>query len=174
MGNNPVNLVDVLGLSPRDVMKIREFFEQHVASETLSGYRMNYPVVNNILKNTGLNKKLQLCYEQANKLKININKNLKGTLDANWTIKKTGTNSNFLVTRPVYDTSAIESRSEPGIGNLHVEHWWLTAYSDDPADPIITLDPWRNHFYLEHPTYPEQFQLNNTIDDIFSQCGCSY
>lgn len=88
MGNNPINFVDVLGLSPRDVMKIREFFEQHVASETLSGYRMNYPVVNNILKNTGLNKKLQLCYEQANKLKININKNLKGTLDANWTIKK--------------------------------------------------------------------------------------
>ena len=125
--NDPVNFVDIFGLSPKDVKNILDSFKSEVAAMTDEGKRNNFYIYNNLAipaqqlgawsvtgKAEGL---YNGCKGQAYLLQASLNE-IMGSLDDKW---------QFNVTPTWAGT-----------------HYILTAKSSQKNDPTILLDPWRN------------------------------
>ena len=132
-GNNPVNWVDFWGLSERDVLKILETFRRVVEDLTKNGRRFKIPTLNNVLSSSqmaveyiaeewcnvdlGLSPRYLGCGEQWSVLAGELNKN---TYDDHWEFELDKTHSGFFY------------------------HERGRAVSENPNDPILILDPWKN------------------------------
>ena len=132
--NDPINFIDMNGLSPNDVKTITNTFNNTVTSMTNSGQRASPGAWNNF--NSSINSltggaaghPYQGCYDQAN--------TMSGALsgqhyDDQWTFSQVGSNGPHL-----------EPQSFLG-GNLF-PHWWLEGHSSNPMDPTLIIDPYNN------------------------------
>ncbi|WP_194867185.1 RHS repeat-associated core domain-containing protein [Pseudoalteromonas sp. PPB1] len=132
VGGNPLHKVDSLGLSPEDVSRIYQAFDNKVQSMTQSGQRTSPGSWNNFNRSLSdisggkLGNDYKGCYEQANAM---IKKLRGGKYDDKWKFKLTGSD--------LYSF-------QPGYTLPNLAHWWVTAISDNPNDPVLTLDPWKN------------------------------
>jgi RHS repeat-associated protein len=135
-GGNPLRYIDPLGLSDADVARMVEVFEANVEVMTTAGQRTEPGSWNNISRSLydasrGLVGHNYLgCGEQA----LTIQARVQGeTYDDEWTFTLSG--SNF--PQIAYD------------GWPTITHWWVTAKSNNPSDPVVILDPWRNQHRLQ-------------------------
>ncbi len=138
--NNPVNEIDLLGLSPADVIRLTTLSQSYTSLMTQNGQRMGNGDINNILSSLqrlGRSKNPYLgCGEQADALVQFLN--------------GTGTDDPWQFYRvDGYD----------GI----VPHQWLVAVSGNPNDPQLYLDPWKNQFN----TSGNQMHGNNMWNSTF-------
>ena len=127
--------MDPLGLSPADVSNIIANFNIAVDHMTAVGQRTSPASWNNLNRNLydisngnwGANYKG--CGEQAETIQDILKSK---EYEDGWTFSITG--SNF-------------ASVQPGRFMPNGPHWWVTAKSNNPNDPVITLDPWRNYTY---------------------------
>jgi len=126
VGNNPVNLVDLFGLSQQDVNSIFSGYNQATTSMNQAGYRYGFfPPFSSANSDISgrwwnlfywtpwYNGKGWECYSQSKYLAQQLNSQ---QYDDQWTI--------ITVTRP------------------DLTHTWVEATSNNPSDPSIRLDPW--------------------------------
>ena len=131
VGSRALAAIDPSGLSPADVQKILDQFNQAVREMTASGQRMDPGWINNMIRSANdvsggrLGHRYLGCGEQALQVQ---SREQNQKYDDQWTFKITGGDAP--------DVSADEPHIFP--------HVWLTATSSDPSDPRIVLGPWRN------------------------------
>ena len=119
VGSAPMAYTDPLGLSQKDVERIRLLFSRRVNAEIANGVR--YPgsgringMVNNLFFMT-TRPYYQVCVDQASNLKAALDvAPFQSTLDDKWT---------FTHTR-------------------NLVHHWVEGRSNNPTDPVLVLDPW--------------------------------
>lgn len=117
VGNNPVNLVDLFGLSQQDVNSILNGYNQATTAMNQAGHRVGWfpPLssLNSDLYPWPSSGKGWECVSQSQYLAQQLNNQ---QYDDQWTINT--------VTRP------------------DLTHTWVEAVSSNPYDPSINLDPW--------------------------------
>ena len=102
---------------------------------TRSGQRVDPGIWNNINRSLYditygvFGKNYKGCAEQAEIVQSALQSS---NYDDDWTFKMTG--SNFM-------------SMQPGNTIPNGPHWWITATSSNPNDPVITIDPWNNALY---------------------------
>ena len=128
--NDPVNLLDPFGLSEADVSKIYNIFRNSVNTMTEEGRRFQTSYINNILRTLNmisfgiLGEAYLGCGEQAEELDRDLaNKQY----DDTWSF------------------TIIAGETEAGL-----PHQWLEVKSDNPDDPILTIDPWADRFGMDY------------------------
>ena len=117
--NNPINFLDLFGLSKADVKKISNIFRKVVDKMTTDGDRHPIPYLNNILRTLHIVSKGKAgipylsCGEQEERVTLELK-------------------------REVYENSWIFQY------NHYYIHIWGEAISDNICDPKIIYDPWKN------------------------------
>ncbi|MBI5169914.1 MAG: hypothetical protein HZA61_10530 [Candidatus Eisenbacteria bacterium] len=130
---DPMNSCDPAGTSRDDVEAIVKQMKASVGRMTRDKQRRGPPVVNNIVRSAHMASGGRIghaylgCGEQAAVVQNDMYK--LRTRD-NWTFVVEGS---YL------------PQWEPGFG-LTGNHFWLTARSSNPSDPVIVLDPWRGEW----------------------------
>jgi len=125
--NNPINVVDTLGLSSADVTKLYNLYAQELQRMTDAGERLDTEGdstigwLNNLL--SWIDPKKKGCGDQAADIYLVV---VRQAYDDTWT----------------FDIPQI-FRPLP--------HQFVTATSSNPNDPKITIDPWTGTFYEENP-----------------------
>lgn len=122
--NNPLKYVDSLGLSPEDVSRLKNVFDQSVQNMNQQGLRRPGSgtlngMINNVQSTFG-GQKLG-CGAQADQ-----------TL-------------NDIVT-DVMNNGQFQDNWQFQIVNPNPFHQNIEATSSNPADPVLTIDPWKNSF----------------------------
>ena len=128
VGNDPVNWIDMLGLSFSDVIKIHLSYQDTMRKMNKNGKRRKGSgyingVINNIQKTYG-NESItyEECYGQAELVLMALRKL---SLDDQW-----------------------EFNMIHGFG-----HYWAEVISSNPEDPIIKIDSWIDAVeYLDEPS----------------------
>lgn len=128
VGNNPINEIDPLGLSPADVNRLTALSSQFTDALTQSGQRINNGALNNLtssIQSLFNNPSPHLgCGQQS----LALAKFLNGTgTDDLWQFSY----------MEIYD---------PGF------HQILIAQSSNPNDPTLYLDTWNNTFGAKPPS----------------------
>lgn len=132
--HDPVNFIDMNGLSPEDVAKIKETFKNQVSAMTSSGQRRDPGLMNNYSRSlndlTGgmLGSPFKGCIEQADVLQNVLSS---GKYDDKWSFNLVGS-----------DLPHLEPQLTFGFNPF--AHHWVEAVSSNPSDPVLIIDPWRN------------------------------
>ncbi|WP_374035290.1 RHS repeat domain-containing protein [Bdellovibrio bacteriovorus] len=122
--NDPVNFIDINGLSPEDVKRIQSEFNSTVASMNRVGARrpgsgLGNGILNNIISTaqTFSNEGYLGCIDQAN---------------------LTGNQLRGIKTDDKWSFSVVPNATKT--------HYFIRATSSNPLDPVLTIDPWLNSF----------------------------
>ena len=130
-GAIPISRIDPLGLSAADVQRIIQYAQAWTNDQTAQGWRTDPGSLNDAcwflfkLGVSGCNKEHAYagCKVQADGLLANIRTGIKSgklKLDDVWEFER--------------DDSSLFT------------HFWLEAYSNNPSDSALNLDPWNNTF----------------------------
>jgi RHS repeat-associated protein len=125
VGGNPVNRVDLLGLSAEDVRNIKKIIQREIDRIARNGQRLSSPIFNNVCRaidGCDPTHDLKDCNEQTDAVKDALNKELKN-FDDNWRFD-----------------------SLNGLG-----HVWGVAMSSNKDDPIIYFDARANEISIGVP-----------------------
>lgn len=112
--NDPINLIDMNGLTPADVNRIKNSYRRTVDNMTQNGRRLSDPIVNNLAWLNPFND-VKGCYGQAEEVANELNGD--PNLQDNWSITREGHNGPF-------------------------PHYWVDAINNTNPNESIRLDPW--------------------------------
>jgi hypothetical protein len=139
--DDPMNAIDPTGLSVADQLKIVHRMERAVDDMDRGGQRMeakgqlsasinNFLATLNGLTLNGLGLGYMGCKDQA--LDMLGQLIALSDLDDQWSFQLAGANWPHV---------------QNGFG-FTGNHWYVEAYSSNPHDPVIVLDPWRDEYRL--------------------------
>jgi RHS repeat-associated protein len=123
VGGNPLPKIDPLGLSPTDVQRILQQFENTVQRMTREGVRSDNWILNNA------NRDHYICSDQSADVLSDLSSKLP-RLDDKW---KFSFKDNF----------ATKEWWAPG-------HIWVEGSSSNLGDPVITMDAWKHKYVLQY------------------------
>lgn len=144
--NNPITLIDVLGLSPEDVQKFQKIFDTSVAQMSASGERIDAGWWNNLWV-WGNPWKRKGCAKQTDTVIADLLDN-----------QLVGPYDDYPKWRPGFDDQWTFTHMRRDLP----PHQWVEARSSNPTDPVVTLDPFFNSIVLQwKPNVPFLFSGSN-------------